>query len=424
MRPLLCASTGAGKTAIADYIISSAVAKGGKVLFLAARRELVHQANKRVIAPHGLILSGSDRHEPDAPVQVASIQTMLNRDIPFTPSVVVLDECHHSTAKTHQELLQRFPDSHVIGMTATPVRATGMGLGDYFTSIVQTIGTADLIEQGYLVPLQHLVGPRKDGPSKTLFADPIAMWLAHAKDTPTMAFCASVEESIKLADKFNAIGVPAIHCDGTTDSDIRDKLSERMESGEIKVACNFGLWAEGVDMPFIRTVIFDRKTSSLIVYLQAAGRGLRPSAGKDSLLFLDHGGNLYTHGRIDQNRQWVLTQGRDVLKGQSTPDVADDIHVCPKCYTVAPPGVMICACGYKFFAKKKKTYRHIPGTLQLAHDDGSVTTIADDKLRKDYERFLWQQRNGRKKDGTPFSPRFAWFKFKQMYGFPPRAEWG
>lgn len=418
-RVLYCLPTSGGKTVIADYVISNAAAKGGKALFLAARRELIHQASKRISTQHGVILSGDKRVDPTASVQVASVQTLLNRELPFTPTLIFLDECHHSTAKTHQELLSRFPDTPVIGLSGSPVRASGMGLGDYFTSMVLGPGIEDLQRLGYIVPLKHLVGPQ----DKSLFADPVHMWMEKAKGRPTMAFCSSVEESVKLAERFNAMGIRAIHCDGTTESDERDQIPVKIASGEIQVACNFAVWVEGVDIPSISCVIFDRKTSSIAVYLQAAGRGLRIAPGKEDLLFLDHGGNLYAHGRIDQNRQWQLTKGRDVIAGPSTPDVDDKITVCPKCYTVAPPQATHCACGYKFFKKQKKSYKHKPGTLELHHDNGDVTMISQDKQRADFERFLWQQRNGRKKDGSPFSPRYAGFRFFQQFGIWPPREW-
>lgn len=423
-RPLLTMCTGAGKTATADYIISSSAAKGGRPVFLAARRELVHQASNRLSTPHGVIMSGDKRVNADAPAQVCSIQSLLTRELPFTPTLIFLDECHHSTAATHQKLLSRFPDVPVVGLSATPVRNSGLGLGDYFTSLVSGPGIEELMDLGFLVRPRHLVGPRQDGPAKTLFSDPVQMWFEHAKGQRTMAFCSSVEESVKLAARFNFAGVPAVHVDGKTDAEIRDAIPGRIERGEILVVTNYAVWTEGVDIPAITCVILDRSTSSIAVYLQACGRGLRSHPGKTHCVVLDHGSNIYTHGRIDQNRQWQLTKGRDVIAGPSTPDVADDIRVCPTCFTVAPPSSTHCECGYKFFIKKRKTYKHKAGSLELHHDDGRVTEITTSRQESDYKRFLGEQRNGKKKDGTPFSPQYARFRFMQTYGFPPPREWG
>jgi len=417
---LYCLCTGGGKTVLADYVISNAVAKGGRAVFLAARRELVHQASARLSTRHGVILSGNRRVDQEAPVQVASVQTLLNRDLPWEPTLIVLDECHHSTAKTHQELLQRYPRTPVIGLSATPCRSTGLGLADYFTSMVQSIGISSLIQQGYLVPVRHLRPPEH---GKGLYSDPIEMWLRYAKDRPTMAFASNVAESVKLVERFNQRGIPALHIDANTPDEIRDTVSQQMEAGTIKVVSGYAVYVEGVDIPCISCVILDRKTSSLPVYLQAIGRGLRSYPGKSDCIVLDHGGNIYTHGRADCDRTWVLTHGKDVLTTPATPDVADNFSVCPICYTVANQGATHCTCGYKFAVKRKKSYKHKAGTLEVHHDNGTITIIPEDKRRKEFERFLWQQRNGRKKDGSPLSPRYASYRFFQQFGVWPPREW-
>jgi len=422
-RVLLQAATGFGKTVVANYIMDGAVAKLGRVLFLAAQRELVHQAVNRISGRCGVIMAGDKRTDPDAPVQVASVQTLLNRSIQFEPTLIFLDECSHSTAKSHQELLARFPDVPVVGLTATPVRNSGMGLGDYFDAMVQAMGIEDLIKHGWLVRPKHYAGPPNGKPLPDMFSDPIQAWMQYARGRATMAFCSSVEASKELAARATMAGIRARHIDGTTDDDIRDQIAAQLESGELEFVTNYQVYIEGVDIPKISCVILDRYFSNIAGYLQAVGRGLRTYPGKSDCIVLDHAGCIHSHGRVDQNRKWVLTKGRDVLAGPSTPDVADKIDVCPECFTVAPAGASHCVCGYKFFRKPKKTYKHKPGTLELHHDDGRVTTINESKQRSDYERFLWQQRNGKKKDGSPMSPRYAGFRFFQQYGIWPPKSW-
>ncbi len=240
-----------------------------------------------------------------------------------------------------------------------------------------------------------------------------------------MAFASTVEESVKLVARFNAETPYRFeHIDADTPDAIRDTVADRLASGELTGVSGFAIYLEGFDAPAIQCVIMDRAFGSLANYLQAAGRGLRPHVGQFVAYILDHGNNLREWGRIDQDREWVLTSGRDVITGPSTPDVADNLLVCPKCFILAPQWATHCACGYKFSIKPRKTYRHKAGTLELHHDDGRVTEIGEDKQRKDYERFLWQQRNGRKKDGSPFSPKYAFFRFFQQYGKHPKREWG
>lgn len=418
-RVLLCSPVGSGKTTVASHIIESSVAKRGRPVFLAARRELVHQASRRLTVPHGIIMSGCQR--TDASVHVASVQSLLTRELPWEPTLIFLDECSHSTAASHQQLLSRFPNVPVVGLTATPVRESGMGLGDYFQEMVCGPSITDLIAQGYLAGIDHYVGPQRN---PGLLGDPVAAWEKYARGLPTIAFASSVEESIKLVERFKTAGYRAAHVDGTSEDEYRDSLPGKLASGELEIISNYQVWAEGVDIPAVSCVILDRLTSSIAVYLQAVGRGLRPSTGKAHLTLLDHGGNVWVHGRADQHREWKLTKGRDVLAGPKAKDVADKLNVCPDCMTLAPDGASQCVCGYKFYRKPKKNYKHKAGTLELHYDDGRVSQIDQDRLRSAYERMLFMQNHSKKKDGTPFSKKYAWFRFMQTYGVPPRREWG
>jgi len=132
-RPLLVAPTGAGKTIIAAEIIRRAT--NDHVLYLAHRRELIHQARDKLKSFDigvGLILAGEPRDNTRR-VQVASVQTLasrcLRRDEELPPAqIVVVDEAHHCPANTYRELLGRYPEAKIIGMTATPCRRDGRGL--------------------------------------------------------------------------------------------------------------------------------------------------------------------------------------------------------------------------------------------------------------------------------------------------------
>lgn len=424
-RVLYQSPTGSGKTVTSAYIIEKATAKGQRSLFLAARRELIQQTSRKLTVDHSVLMAGDPRYDPSKPVQVASIQTALSRGTTFVPTFIFLDECAHSTSRSHQELLATFPDVPVLGLTATPVRQSGLGLGDYFQTMIKGPGIRTLIDDGHLVTVEHYLGPAPTTPRDKLVGDPVKAWMQLARGQTTMTFASSVEESKKLAERFTKeTGYKFEHIDGETDPDIRDRIAERLESGELTGVVGYAVYIEGFDAPCISCVILDRAIGSLAVYLQACGRGLRPHRRKRFCTVLDHGNNLREWGRVDANREWKLTSGRDVIAGPSTPDVADDILVCPKCYLLAPNGSTYCACGYKFSVKKKKTYRHKPGTLELHHDDGSITSITEEHQKKEYERFLWMQRNGKKKDGTPFSKKFAFFRFYQQFGCHPKREWG
>jgi superfamily II DNA or RNA helicase len=155
-RPLVVSPTGSGKTVIASAIIERN--RNKHVLFLAHRRELIHQpisTLKKCGVSAGYILAGMAPSNM-AQVQVGSIQTLTSRyirgdrDLPHA-DIVFIDEAHHSRARTYQAVIEAYPEAKVIGMTATPCRRDGRGLGNVFTDLVLAPSVEELIAQGHLV---------------------------------------------------------------------------------------------------------------------------------------------------------------------------------------------------------------------------------------------------------------------------------
>jgi len=136
-RVLVVAATGAGKTVLASHIIVRSVAGGRRVLFVAHRRELIDQCYRKLLASGmgeskvGVIMAGDDRRHPRAPVQVASIDTLRNRAKPKA-DIVIVDEAHRALAKSYRDLADEYPKAIHLGLTATPYRADGKGLGDAY----------------------------------------------------------------------------------------------------------------------------------------------------------------------------------------------------------------------------------------------------------------------------------------------------
>src|SRR5207302_348299 len=133
-RLLLVAPTGSGKTTIAGHLILGAVARGRRILFVAHRRELITQAYKRVLQmglPEdavGIVMGQDVRRRPTAPVQVASIDTLRLRAKPLA-DIVFRDEAHRALGKSDRQLAAHYPSALHIGLTATPYRSDGRGLG-------------------------------------------------------------------------------------------------------------------------------------------------------------------------------------------------------------------------------------------------------------------------------------------------------
>jgi superfamily II DNA or RNA helicase len=157
-RIIIVAPTGAGKTVIAADIIQSAHINGQRALVLAHTREIIRQTSAKLFEhgiKHGIIQAGF-MLRPDEPVQVASIQTLWSRmrtnRMELRPAdLLIIDEAHHCPATTYRKIIDAYPNAVLIGLTATPCRGDGRGLGGIFDTIIECPQVAELIAQKYLV---------------------------------------------------------------------------------------------------------------------------------------------------------------------------------------------------------------------------------------------------------------------------------
>ena len=250
-RPVLVAPTGSGKTVMATEAVQRIERP---TLWLAHRKELIEQAAKRLEA-HGLpcgIVMGARPSNPLAPVQVASVATLARRAPARWPDagLIVIDECHRSLANTYRQVLDAYPGADVAGLTATPFRLDGRGLGDLFGELVVAAYTDELCEQGFLhapkVWASHSPDLRgvkmlagdygvgalaKRANTHQLNGDIVQTWLKRAAGRRTVAFAVDVEHSIAIRDAFLRAGVAAEHLDGSLPEDERDGVLDRLASG-------------------------------------------------------------------------------------------------------------------------------------------------------------------------------------------------
>jgi superfamily II DNA or RNA helicase len=370
-RIIIVAPTASGKTVIARAIIEQARGKASSSLFLAHRREIITQtSNKLRGIPHGVIRPG-DEPRPLELVQVASVQTLHRRaiksdkmDLPEAQYVIV-DEAHHVIARSYQSIIERYPDAVLLGLTATPCRGDGRGLGNVFQVMLQCPQVGELVAQGYLVgtkvyaavdPDLHGVhirhgdyveselADRMDKPK--LVGDIVSNWHKFGERRKTVCFATSVSHSVHIRDEFIASGVRAEHIDGTTPMDERDATLVRLASGEVEVVTNCMVLTEGWDMPVLGCIILARPTKQMGLYRQMIGRGLRPAPGKTNCIVIDHSGATYRLGFAEDYVEWTLhpDHRRDCRSPQG-PQAADrdrGRHPCPSslldCGRAAPAG--------------------------------------------------------------------------------------
>ncbi|MBI5018420.1 MAG: DEAD/DEAH box helicase, partial [Deltaproteobacteria bacterium] len=371
-RPLLQAPTGSGKTVVAASIMASAVERGNRVLFLAPRRELVDQCAAKLRAAgvdHGILMAGRNG-DPTGRVQVASAPTLYARCIrthraPLPPAgLIVVDEAHLAITPSVRRILEAYPRASVVGLTATPARGDGRGLGEVFDDLVLGPSVAELVEQGFLVPQRYfapskpdLAGvriergdyvqddleDRMDRP--TLVGDVVSNWLRLAQYRQTVVFATSIKHSIHLRDRFREVGITAEHLDANTPNEEREAVLQRVASGETQVVCNCFLLSYGWDCPPISCAVLARPTKSVVLYLQMVGRILRPHEGKDDALIIDHAAAVDEIGFVDEPMPWSLDGRERVQERRQTERKRSKPLTCEQCFAIYAGQLACPHCG-------------------------------------------------------------------------------
>ena len=307
--PLLTLPTGGGKTVVFSYIAEQAGAKGNRVLILVHRRELLRQTSRTLDdfgVCHGMISAGMTTFIGH-PVQVASVQTLVRRmdRLRWDPDLIIVDEAHHATGKTTWgKVLAHYTGAKILGVTATPQRLDGQGLGisagGMFDRLITGPTVAQLTAAGHLSPAvvfaprqrvdlsgvhtrmgDFAQGELADAMDKpTITGDAVAHYRAHCPGEPAIAFCASVAHAEHVAETFQAAGYRAASIDGGMDSATRAQHIEDLGSGRLQVLTSCEIVSEGTDIPVVAAAILLRPTQSLGLYLQQVGRVLRPAPGK------------------------------------------------------------------------------------------------------------------------------------------------
>lgn len=404
--PLFVLPTGGGKTVVFCHIAGRTASRGKNVFILVHRIELLRQTSKSLSksgVEHGLI---NPKYTPnlDAPVQVASVQTLVKRLHSVNPpDLIIVDEAHHGNAGSWKKIIQAFPNALVLGVTATPVRGDGRGLGidcgGIFDCLIEGPQIGDLIERGKLVkPIVYAPPVRFDSASiritmgdyekkalskeidkPTITGDAVKHYMKLCPGTPAVAFCVSVLHAENVAAEFRANGFRAYSVDGTTDDDIRDRILEGLGNGSVDIVTSCDLISEGTDIPAIGCAILLRPTKSTSLFLQQVGRALRTSDGKTSAIILDHVGNIMEHGMPDDERQWSLSGKQKRGKKSANDEISVRIDQCPQCYSVHEPQPICPACGFVKPIKDDIPVQ-VDGTLEV------VTSEQAAQIKRDRSR--------------------------------------
>jgi len=322
-------ATGLGKTIIAAERARRHLNenRGGRVLILVHTDELASQMEAKVRLVVGSYWTvgvvKAERDEWASNVIIGSVQTLARpaRRAEITGvSLVIVDECHHANADSYQVILRHFgcfgrheigvpgvspslvwPVTPALGFTATLERGDGRGLGEIWQNVCFSRDISWGVRKGYLVqPVGHRleIDVRTDfdtGAARTfsesanqqdvLLIDSLApekiveKWLELAKDRPTVAFMPLVRSAWKLWEAFDRSGIEARVISGDMPTWQRRTYLEEYEAGHLQVLVNAMVLTEGWDSPRTKCVIVGRPTKSRPLFVQMAGRGLRPAPG-------------------------------------------------------------------------------------------------------------------------------------------------
>lgn len=420
-RVLLTLPTGGGKTLTAAELMRSALTFGNRVLFVVHLRELVDQT-VRALARCGIdrvgVMRGDDeRVDPDAMIQVASIQTLARRDKPKV-DIIILDEAHRSLADTYaSNIWEAYPDAIIIGLTATPCRGDGRPLAERYEALVIAATYSELIASGHVAEpivyaprvepdmssIRKVAGDwdaeQVEGMMSGLAGDIVPTWFEHAGNRTTIVFASGIRHSRDIVRRFIEAGITAEHLDG--ESTDRDEILERLRSGETKVVSNCAVLTEGFDAPNVRCVVMARPTLSLVLHMQTAGRGLRP--GPQQPVIIDHAGNVGRHGMPHDDRAWTITGPAKRIAPKNP------YTTCKKCFAYFKTAPACPHCGHVRPIEERELPTEAPATLERV----------DAQLLE--RNFYVSAVNLARSRG--FKPGMAAFKFKEKFNKWPSWGW-
>jgi superfamily II DNA or RNA helicase len=403
--PLVVLPTGGGKTIIFCDIAERVRANNKRAIILVHRAELMRQTSEHLIrlgVPHGLIAPGKTTSQE--PIQVASVQTLTRRlDRTPTPDLIIIDECHHALAKSWQKIIDKFSKSRLLGVTATPIRLDGQGLGKSaegcFDSLLEGPTVKQLIRDGYLsqpivygppvgIDLSSVKITRGDYDQKQseIIVDKpkitgcvISHYQRLGQNMPAICFCVTVKHAEDVAAEFNAAGIPAAHLHGGLSAAVRKYRVEGLASGVYKVLTSCDIVSEGTDIPVVGCAILLRPTQSFGLCRQQIGRALRPYKGKTAAIIIDHVGNCLRLGLPDDDVFWTLDGQKK--KSRRAAEAVSKYRTCNKCYAVFGCWMIRCPqCGHDVETQGREI-DIIDGELELM-----AARQADEKREKRREQ--------------------------------------
>lgn len=381
---LIVSPPGSGKSIVIAEIARLTTEKGGNVLFFVNRKELVNQI-KDSFVKQGVDLSNCT---------IMTVGKVANRleKIP-KPDLIIIDEAHHTRAKSYEKIINYFKDVPLLGFTATPWRMNGKGFNDLYSSLVEGPQVEWLIEHHRLADYTYVsrilgkkdllkVSSTSDYTSRSMnqyiksmnFGNMIKTYEEFAKDRKTIVYAPSIESAKLIVRKFKENGFNAVKVDSKAHKAEREEILNNFKIGKTKIIVNVDLISEGFDVPDCSCVIMLRPTKSLVLYLQQAMRCMRYQPHKKAII-IDHVGNFKSEEKVKVKYFGINNEIKTKVKkypfgfprdkrnwtiyGRTKPTLSNSnkgpaITTCDYCYAVIPANSVVCPiCGEKLLKKKE-----------------------------------------------------------------------
>ena len=414
--PCLVLPTGAGKSHIVAAICKDAVQNypNTRILMLTHVKELIEQNAQKMRqhwpnAPLGIYSASIGKRQIDA-ITFAGIQSIRNKSAQLGHiDLCIIDECHlvsHKQEGSYRKLIDDLmainPKMRVIGLTATPYRL-GHGLitdkPALFDDLIEPVSIEELVYKAYLAPLRSKVTTLDFDLSKVKkrggeYVDADLQRAVNQRDKNIkvvqeiigfagnrkawLLFCTGVQHAQNICEILRAHNVPSACISGDTPKAERERMIASFKAGYLKAITNCSVLTTGFDYPDIDLIAMLRPTMSPSLYVQMAGRGMRPKTHTDHCLVLDFAGVVRQHGAI--------TAVQPPSKGGSG-DGEAPIRICDECAEICHAAAKVCpACGHEFPPPA-------PKTLKLHGDDDIMGVQAQEML---VSGWAWRKHIGRK----------------------------
>jgi len=416
--PLLVLPTGAGKSLVIAELTrllwDTWPESQPRTVVLVPSKELAEQnADKlaRMMPTHrsvGVYSASMGRRDAHADVIVATIGSIY-RDAHLLGNIrcVLIDEAHlvnpNGTGRYRQFLddLGRYCELCIAGLTATPFRGNGVWLTDgddpLFHGIACEVRPSELLDKGHLAPLVRpvdVLGASIDTSGISTasgdyklddLSDRVEQYLPAVADDVMriaadrrkwIAFTPTVSNAQTLARLLRGHGVSVEVVTGDTDKRERERHIADFRAGRLRCLVTVLALATGFDVPDVDCIIWCRPTQSPVLYVQGAGRGMRPAQGKSDCLWCDYSDTTERLGPVDAIR------GRKKRKGPVDPSAP--YCVCDNCGAhVRPASALVCPeCGAQLREEEPQQARPASTAAILSHQlQQKITTYPVDDVR-------------------------------------------